>query len=147
MIRYEQGDSARLGPPCPCGRRLPLLEAIEGRTTVIFAHPDGRKVARMLNNEAREALRCTFWQIAQIGPLQFEIRYVPEAAAAPADEATAAAIFRSVYFDDAEVRFVRTDRIPLSPAGKHLEYVIEWWPRTSGPIAWDSSPPHLSLSP
>jgi phenylacetate-CoA ligase len=125
LIRYDQGDRARLGQPCRCGRNLLLLEEIEGRTTVIFSHPDGRKVARMLNNEAREALRCTFWQIAQTGPLQFEVRYVPEQGTS-ADEAAAQAVFRSVYFDDAEVRFVRTEHLPLTAAGKFVEYVVEW---------------------
>jgi phenylacetate-CoA ligase len=79
----------------------------------------------MLNNEAREALRCTFWQIAQTGPLQFEVRYVPEQGTS-ADEAAAQAVFRSVYFDDAEVRFVRTEHLPLTAAGKFVEYVVEW---------------------
>ena len=130
LIRYDQGDFAKIGRPCPCGRGLPLLEGIDGRSIVLFTHPDGRAVARLLNAEARDALACTFWQIAQVGPLSFEVRYVPHDWHAPSDEAAASAIFRKVYFDDADVQFLRVQEISLSAAGKHLEYVSEWPAKT-----------------
>lgn len=126
LIRYEQGDFARFGPRCPCGRQLPVLAAIEGRSIAVFTHPDGRKVATMLGARARAALNCSFWQIAQVGPLQFEVRYVPRDLSVAADEATARAEFRASFFADAEVRFVPVDEIPLTAAGKFIEYINEW---------------------
>jgi phenylacetate-CoA ligase len=126
LIRYDQGDIARFGARCPCGRGLPVIAGISGRTLAIFRHPDGRQMAKMLTEDTRVALGATFWQIAQVGPLSFEIRYVPVDWAATGDEASAVADFRRVYFADAEVRCVRTREIPLSAAGKYLEYVNEW---------------------
>ena len=32
LIRYEIGDYAEVGEPCPCGRGLPVLKCIQGRT-------------------------------------------------------------------------------------------------------------------
>src|SRR5262249_7590187 len=58
LIRYDQGDIARLGAACTCGRCLPVLEAIEGRAMAMFTHPDGRTVARLLTDDARTALNC-----------------------------------------------------------------------------------------
>jgi phenylacetate-coenzyme A ligase PaaK-like adenylate-forming protein len=31
LIRYETGDTAEVGAPCPCGRGLPVLTRIMGR--------------------------------------------------------------------------------------------------------------------
>ena len=31
LIRYELGDYAEVGAPCPCGRGLPVLKRIMGR--------------------------------------------------------------------------------------------------------------------
>lgn len=47
LIRYRVGDRGRLMPedtPCPCGRSLPLIAAVEGRTTDNLVTPDGRQV-------------------------------------------------------------------------------------------------------
>jgi phenylacetate-CoA ligase len=45
FVRYESGDLGRLSDrSCPCGRGLPLLEAIEGRVLDVLRRPDGRTV-------------------------------------------------------------------------------------------------------
>lgn len=42
FLRYATGDVGMLsGRKCPCGRPLPLLESIEGRTTDFVVAPDG----------------------------------------------------------------------------------------------------------
>jgi phenylacetate-CoA ligase len=47
LIRYEIGDASRWAEEqtCPCGRNLPLLENIEGRTTEFLVMPDGRVIS------------------------------------------------------------------------------------------------------
>jgi phenylacetate-CoA ligase len=43
LIRYENGDAAILGTrACECGRSLPLLEKVEGRTLDMIRTRDGR---------------------------------------------------------------------------------------------------------
>jgi phenylacetate-CoA ligase len=47
LIRYAVGDRGRLpadAEPCPCGRTLPRLESIEGRTNDSLLARDGRRV-------------------------------------------------------------------------------------------------------
>ena len=125
LIRYEQGDMAYWGQPCTCGRTLPIIAKITGRTSAIFRHPDGRATHRFYTQEARDALKCGIWQIAQVGPLDFEVRYVPNDWDVPADEETARAIFLDVYFSDARVAFKRLRTLRATPADKYLEYVYE----------------------
>ncbi|HAH08506.1 MAG TPA: hypothetical protein DCL48_00230 [Alphaproteobacteria bacterium] len=43
IIRYEIGDHAEVGGACPCGRRLPTLRRIMGRSRNLVVHPDGRR--------------------------------------------------------------------------------------------------------
>jgi phenylacetate-CoA ligase len=48
LIRYRIGDTARwaLEQDCPCGRRLPILEGIDGRVEDSCYTRDGRRVIR-----------------------------------------------------------------------------------------------------
>ena len=43
LIRYEIGDFARVGEPCGCGRGLPTLTEILGRTRNLITLPDGNR--------------------------------------------------------------------------------------------------------
>jgi phenylacetate-CoA ligase len=42
LIRYEIGDYAEAGAPCPCGRGLPVIRRILGRKRNMLALPGGR---------------------------------------------------------------------------------------------------------
>ena len=42
LIRYEVGDHAEVGEPCPCGRGLPVLKRIVGRTRNMVRTPEGK---------------------------------------------------------------------------------------------------------
>lgn len=127
LIRYEQGDIGEWLAPCPCGRHLPRIGGLIGRTTGFFFHPDGRARAGFLPPDDRAILAAREWQIAQTGPHQFEVRYVPLDADVLGDEAAMTNRLRAVYFDDADVTFKRVDELP-SRAGKAVEYVNEWLP-------------------
>jgi phenylacetate-CoA ligase len=49
FIRYRIGDSAVVGPagPCPCGRRMPRIEAITGRVDDVLFIPDRGLIGRL----------------------------------------------------------------------------------------------------
>lgn len=125
LIRYDHGDLATWAPPCRCGRHLPHLASIDGRVGALFRHPDGRARGRNMPTSYRDLLDADIWQLAQVGPNDFEIRYVPRHPDRFGDEAAAAAGFRANYFEDARVVFRRLDAIPLTAAGKYMEYVNE----------------------
>jgi phenylacetate-CoA ligase len=79
LIRYRTGDRARCAPDefrCPCGRTLPVLEAVEGRSDEVLFTADGRAVGRFdgvfkFSNEIRQG------QIIQEALDFVRIRYVP----------------------------------------------------------------------
>ena len=44
IIRYEVGDYAEVGEPCPCGRGLPVLKRILGRWRNMLTLPNGEQI-------------------------------------------------------------------------------------------------------
>jgi phenylacetate-CoA ligase len=45
LIRYDTGDRATLSDtPCRCGRRLPVLERVEGRSQDLVVTREGRRI-------------------------------------------------------------------------------------------------------
>jgi phenylacetate-CoA ligase len=131
LIRYDQGDVATAMPICSCGRHLPRLERLIGRTVVLFFHPDGRIRTSFLGHH-RHLLGCEEWQIAQTGPTHFEVRYVPIDPAVPGDEQALLVRMRESYFEDIDVKFLRVDALSKGPGGKLVEYVNEWRPTHAG---------------
>jgi phenylacetate-CoA ligase len=131
LIRYDHGDLATAGATCTCGLTLPAINEIVGRSIAIFRHPDGRAVVGLMPDAAREFLDCDAWQMAQTGPNEYEVRYVPRSPAPAPDEAAFVALFQARYFADSVVGFRRVSSIPAARAGKALEYVNEWYRPTS----------------
>jgi len=43
LIRYAVGDYVELGPPCACGRGLPVIKRIMGRVRNMLTRPDGSR--------------------------------------------------------------------------------------------------------
>lgn len=126
LIRYDQGDVVVAGSGCGCGRTLPTFLEIAGRERIEFRHPDGRRRDAQLPRAGYEMIGAGLAQIAQVGPRQFEVRYVRHDWGVPRDEAGFAALFRELVFEDSEVRLVELSEAPMSRAGKFLAAVVEW---------------------
>ena len=50
LIRYDVGDRVSIAPPgekCPCGRTLPILLSVEGRSDDVIVTSEGRQIGRM----------------------------------------------------------------------------------------------------
>ncbi len=120
MIRYDIGDKAAwAGHPCECGRGLPLLSKVEGRTLEVVRTPDGQSVGG------------TFWTILmkkRPGIQKFQIRQVREnkivllyVAVDDVPASTLEYVRRKVAEtcgQELEVEFRAVDDIPRTRSGK-----------------------------
>lgn len=52
LIRYEIGDLAEAGAPCPCGRGLPVITRVLGRERNMVTLPDGTRAIVQLDGAA-----------------------------------------------------------------------------------------------
>ncbi len=85
FIRYRTGDiGQRSSRPCPCGRKLALMEMVKGRTTDFIITPDGRWVHGLaLIYVIREIPGIRQYQIVQEQTDSVRVRVVPEATCPP----------------------------------------------------------------
>ncbi len=125
LIRYELGDQVTLGPPCACGRGLPVIQSIDGRTTHLFRLPGGRKIAPSIPPHFRDLISAISWQMAQVAPLRFELRYLSDGKGGLQDFEAFTTEVRKRTDPAAEVIYKCVDELPLTPSGKFIEYVCE----------------------
>lgn len=117
LIRYRIGDAARLSADaCSCGRNLPVIEELEGRSDDLVITPDGRRVGR-LDVVFKEDLPIAEAQIIQETLARIRLRYVPAPRFTPqvVDELRARLYDR---LGPMEVVFERVDHVPRSALGK-----------------------------
>jgi phenylacetate-CoA ligase len=124
LIRYELGDLAELGStPSPCGRGLPTLRRILGRTRNLFRFRDGTAVWPIFGALLGTFLAPKQFQVAQTDFDTIEIRYVPENIDRPIDLPALTERIRAVLRQPVEVVVRSVDQIARSPSGKYEEYV------------------------
>lgn len=117
LIRYRTGDAARLSAAtCRCGRTLPVMEGLEGRSDDLVITPDGRKVGR-LDVVFKEDLAIAEAQIVQETLHRIRLRYVAATTFTPqvVDKLRARLQDRLGPMD---VVFERVDQVPRSAVGK-----------------------------
>jgi phenylacetate-CoA ligase len=121
FIRYDIGDTATaaLGP-CSCGRSLPVIPQILGRTRNAFVFKDGKRVwLRAWDERAIQAcVPCRELQMVQLDHERFELRYVPDGSDRAPDRAGLDAFVRDKIHPRAEVALMPMDTIPRGPGGK-----------------------------
>lgn len=126
FIRYDIGDAAipALGA-CGCGRSLPVLSQVLGRTRNAFVLKDGKRVwLRIWDEQALQAcVPCRELQMVQLDHERFELRYVPDGSNRTADRASLDAYVRNKIHPSAEVTLVPMEAIPRGPGGKFDPFI------------------------
>ena len=80
LVRYRVGDRGAMDTDrtCECGRTLPILKSIEGRTDDVVITPDGRRIGR-LDPVFKADLHIREAQIIQDALDHVLVLYVPDA--------------------------------------------------------------------
>lgn len=130
LIRYDIGDLAEPGLPCPCGRGLPVLRRVLGRTQNMLVLPSGERRWTLLSSADIAMLLAAApsirqYQIAQTSLDTLELRLVV-ARAPTRDEETALAMWVEAKFGAAfRTAFAYPSGLPRSAAGKFEDFVCE----------------------
>ena len=120
FIRYDIGDVAIADPePCICGRSLPVLSQVLGRTRHAFVFRDGKRVwPRVWNAKAMQAfVPCREFQVVQVDFERIEFRYVPDDGGA-VDIDGLRAYARQHLHPSVEIVAVAVQNIFRGPGGK-----------------------------
>lgn len=128
LIRYRIGDAARwaVDQSCPCGRHLPVLQAIEGRLEDICVTPDGRQLLRF-DSVFKGVPHLHEAQIIQKAVDLFHIRVVPTSSFGPAEAALLECNMRQ-HVGTARIEVVTVPEIPRMASGKFRAVLCELSP-------------------
>lgn len=117
LVRYRVGDSGRLSSiKCECGRTLPVIDNISGRTDDTLFTKDGRRVGRM-DPVFKGDLPIKEAQIVQESLSRITVNYVPAAEF----EDSALGDLRGRILErlgDIDIDFTRMSMIPRTSRGK-----------------------------
>lgn len=125
FVRYRTGDIGVLsGEPCGCGRGLPVLADIQGRSTDFIVAADGTIMHGLALIYVMRDIDCVDeFRIVQESR---ELTRVQVVSGSGWTDATAQSVqqqFRQRLGDSVEVAVERVDTIPLEPSGKR-RYVV-----------------------
>ena len=124
LIRYVVGDYAEVGPPCSCGRGLPVLKQVNGRVRNMLLLPSGRKVWPILGFY-RDTLPVRQRQVIQKSLEEVELRLVVERPLTGPEEEEARATLRAKLGHPFRVTISYHTEIPRSRGGKFEEFRCE----------------------
>ena len=124
LIRYEVGDYATVGEPCDCGRGLPVLNEIIGRTRNLLTHPDGRihrpSVGIMSYRDLAPVQQV---QLIQTTVDDVEVKIVMQGKLTPDQDAKMRAEILDQLDHDFNIDIHYVDRIARGPTGKFEDFV------------------------
>lgn len=125
LIRYRMGDHAEVGPPCPCGRGLPTLRRVLGRSRHLVRLPDGtRHWPQVGFYQYRDVAPIRQYQAIQHDLQHVGLRLVVDRPLTSVEEARLRAIVQQGLRHPFDVRFVYYDgRIPTARSGKFEDFI------------------------
>ena len=125
LVRYDIGDYAEAGGPCPCGRGLPTLRRILGRERNLVLKPDGTRHWPLVGFAAyNDVAPVKQYQIVQHDIENIEFRLVAERTLSETEEGELRRIIQTALGHDFHVRFAYfADTIPRGRGGKFEEFI------------------------
>ena len=124
FIRYKLGDMAAFsGRQCPCGRGLPLIEKLAGRTADQFITPGGKRISPgalvlYLVDQAPGVMGQV--QIIQDALEHLTLRYTPAPPLSTEIMQYQESKIRSLFGEEMKVSFEQVPEIPKESSGKYL---------------------------
>lgn len=124
LIRYEVGDYAEAGASCPCGRALPVLKRIVGRTRNMLTLPNGKLRWPVFGYaELARIVEIQQMQIVQHSAEELEVRLQVRRTPTPKEEEAIAAVLSKTLGHRFGYRFRYQDEIPRGASGKYEEFL------------------------
>ncbi len=112
FLRYDTGDLARAAGPCNCGRTLPAMGPVEGRTRHAIHTIDGRTLTqRAVMNHLAATLRMGEYRLRRESDHRFRLEVTPRGFAAGFGEAEVRRALRELI-GDVELVVESTDAFP-----------------------------------
>ncbi len=126
LIRYAIGDYAQVGPPCACGRGLPVLRRIHGRARNLLRLPDGSQ--HWPSFPAQDWLAIApvrQFRLRQTASERIEVDLVTARPLDPAQESGLQRMLQSRLGHPFRIVLQPVADIPRPPGGKFEDFVCD----------------------
>lgn len=126
LIRYELGDEAEVGAACACGRGLPVIEKIVGRTQDYLILPSGDPIrANTYHNRIAAMPAILEFQIVQRSTSLLEIRLVVDKPLEESETQRLTSLLRHQGHHVFDVEITYRDSIERTESGKLRSFICE----------------------
>ena len=126
LIRYAIGDYATVGGPCGCGRGLPVISRIMGRTRNMLTRPDGQRVWPYFGGDKfREVAPVSQYRLVQKSVRQLELTVVAMRPLSADEEHDLRALMLKNLGAPFEIAFSYAPAIARSAGGKYEDFRSE----------------------
>lgn len=136
LVRYDIGDYAEtLDEPCRCGRSLPRLRRIMGRSRHVFRFADGSvRWPNIHTGDLMAIVPLREFQVVQHSPSDIELRFERIAGREEAvDHDALAALAKRDLHSSVSIRVTEMPTIPRTPGGKFERYLSHVGPDHGAP--------------
>lgn len=124
LIRYDIGDYAEVGEPCPCGRGLPVLKRIVGRVRNLITYPDGTKAWPLVGSDSYDdIIHVKQFQFIQTTVNDIEVKLVIEGVLSKEDEVRLKDRMIQSLRHPFNIIFTFHDKIERSEGGKFEDFI------------------------
>jgi phenylacetate-CoA ligase len=129
LVNYDLGDRAAAATGCGCGRGLPVLAGLDGRSGEVLRTPSGRLLSSgtlcsFMHFVPGIAAGVRAFQAAQVASDTVVLRLVPAPSFTADMAAWIARELRRVLGEDVRVEVRTVGALPREPSGKRL--LIRW---------------------
>ncbi|MBI3223122.1 MAG: phenylacetate--CoA ligase family protein [Nitrosomonadales bacterium] len=126
LLRYEIGDYAEVGEPCPCGRGLPVLKRIMGRQRNLVTLPDGRQHWPSFPGSLWLSVApIRQFQLVQKSLQQIEVRIVADRPLTADEETRLGALLNQQFGYPFHLVFNHVGQIERKPNCKFEDFISE----------------------
>jgi phenylacetate-CoA ligase len=127
LVRYDIGDYAEVGEPCPCGRGLPVLKRILGRQRNLLVLPDGRRRWPIFDAGERpdELPLFSQFQVIQRSLDEIEVLAVRPQSFAPCEEEHLKRYMQQTLGHPFKIAIRCVESIPRSRTGKFEDFICD----------------------
>ncbi len=126
LIRYEVGDLAEVGGPCKCGRGLPVITRIAGRTrNMVRLRSGGLRYPGYIFSKLVEVPAVVQFQAVQRAYDRIDLDLVVRRPLTAAEEEQIRTMIEKAIGGDLAVTIGYRDAIPRAAGGKYEEFRCE----------------------
>ncbi|MEE8187772.1 MAG: hypothetical protein V3T80_01075 [Kiloniellales bacterium] len=129
LIRYDIGDYAELGGPCPCGRGLPVLKGILGRVRNMVTLPNGERYwPSLYGGLFRKIAPIRQYQVVQKSLNHLDVGLVMDRELTDQEKDELRDLIHTRIRYPFDLTFSYHDEIPRGPGGKYEDFKSEVTP-------------------